>query len=129
VVESQSIISQVGNGIYENYVPQNGVIKYTEKVGKRHHQEQITNFTISSNITISVNNTDNNTDCKPECYVNCQVHYPDATEQKFCLKNVCKCKIIEDTLTYLIDSQINAVAVTPQSKEIINAGIYLNNIY
>lgn len=54
------------------------------------------------NHTYILNKTDSSTDCKPECYLNCQVHFPEPTEQKYCLINVCHCKIIEMSQIYLL---------------------------
>lgn len=59
-----------------------------------------TNFTICINIT-----ENNNETCVPECYLNCQIHFPDELEQKFCLLNVCKCEIFQET------SKINSTFV------------------
>jgi hypothetical protein len=69
----------------------------------------------STNITICENGTDcqaqpvkstyeitnplNDTRCKAECWVNCQVHFPDITEQKFCILNVCHCQILDNPNT------------------------------
>lgn len=64
---------------------------------KNEKSENQTEFNITlNNVTYSVNKTSNNTECIPECYLNCQVHFPDPTEQKYCLINVCKCDIVEE---------------------------------
>jgi hypothetical protein len=50
------------------------------------------------NYTYTINTTGmDNTTCQPECYLNCEMMFPDPTENKYCLINVCKCNIIEKT--------------------------------
>jgi hypothetical protein len=70
------------------------------------HYRELKNITIN-NHTYWINSTDSNPECKPECYLNCQVHFPDPTEQKFCLINVCKCVLIENTNVILTNSGVN----------------------
>jgi hypothetical protein len=54
------------------------------------------NTTVNQNHTYTIiNATVNDTECKPECYLNCQAQFPDITEQKYCIINVCHCQIIE----------------------------------
>ena len=55
--------------------------------------------TVVSNYTIKINTTNMAPECTPECYLNCQVHFSDLTEEKYCIMNVCKCSIIEDSKT------------------------------
>jgi hypothetical protein len=70
----------------------------------------LTNITID-NHTYSINSTDNNPECKYECYLNCQVHFPDPTEQKFCLINICKCVLIENLNLSPINPGISMLAL------------------
>ena len=53
------------------------------------------NSTIMTNGTIIVNTTDMKRQCNLECYTGCRVLFPEFIEQKYCIINVCKCRIIE----------------------------------
>lgn len=54
-------------------------------------------LTVSSNHTFAINTTNMNLECTPECYLNCQVQFPDMIMEKYCIINVCKCEIINES--------------------------------
>ena len=59
-------------------------------------QSQIENtISIMTNNSLSINTSDIDPKCTLECYTGCRILFPEYIEQKFCLSNFCKCKIIE----------------------------------
>ena len=50
---------------------------------------------IMTNGTITVNTTNMDPQCNVECYTGCRILFPEFIEQKYCIINVCKCRIIE----------------------------------
>jgi hypothetical protein len=63
--------------------------------------QPVTPIQPNNNVTIDnhtywIHPTGNTTDCIPECYLNCQVHFPDSTELKYCILNVCHCDLVEE---------------------------------
>jgi hypothetical protein len=62
------------------------------------------------NSTYEITNPGNDTRCTAECWINCQVHFPDITEQKFCILNVCHCQIREKPI-----AQVNITIIPPSN--------------
>ena len=59
-------------------------------------QTQMENtISIMTNNSITVNTSNISPQCTLECYTGCRILFPEYIEQKFCLSNFCKCKIIE----------------------------------
>jgi len=59
-------------------------------------QSQMENtISIMTNNSLSINTSDIDPKCTLECYTGCRILFPEYIEQKFCLSNFCKCKIIE----------------------------------
>ena len=52
-------------------------------------------ISIMTNNSLSINTSDIDPKCTLECYTGCRILFPEYIEQKFCLSNFCKCKIIE----------------------------------
>ena len=52
-------------------------------------------ISIMTNNSITVNTTNIDPQCTLECYTGCRILFPEYIEQKFCVTNFCKCKIIE----------------------------------
>ena len=52
-------------------------------------------ISIMSNKSITVNTSNIDPQCTLECYTGCRILFPEYIEQKFCVSNFCKCKIIE----------------------------------
>jgi hypothetical protein len=72
---------------------------------------------INNNPDYEITNPLSDVRCKAECWVNCQVHFPDMTEQKFCIKNVCHCVIANPTpeVSNITSSVPSAVAISCKS--------------
>ncbi len=59
-------------------------------------QTQMENtISIMTNNSITVNTSNISPQCTLECYTGCRILFPEYIEQKFCVTNFCKCKIIE----------------------------------
>ena len=58
-------------------------------------KQQISKSNMMTNGSIIVNTTNMFPQCNLECYTGCRVLFPEYIEQKYCIINVCKCKIIE----------------------------------
>ena len=59
-------------------------------------QTQMENtISIMTNNSITVNTSNISPQCTLECYTGCRILFPEFIEQKFCVTNFCKCKIIE----------------------------------
>ena len=56
-------------------------------------------ISIMTNNSITVNTTNIDPKCTLECYTGCRILFPEYIEQKFCVANFCKCKIIEKNVT------------------------------
>ena len=50
---------------------------------------------IMQNGTIMVNTTKMDKRCTPECYTSCRILFPEYINQKYCIINVCKCRVID----------------------------------
>ena len=70
-------------------------------------QTQMENtISIMTNNSITVNTSNISPQCTLECYTGCRILFPEYIEQKFCVTNFCKCKIIEKVAN-LSDDNIN----------------------
>ena len=59
-------------------------------------QTQMENtISIMTNNSISINTSNIDPQCTLECYTGCRILFPEYVEQKFCVSNFCKCKVIE----------------------------------
>ena len=56
-------------------------------------------ISIMTNNSITVNTTNISPQCTLECYTGCRILFPEYIEQKFCVTNFCKCKIIEKNVS------------------------------
>ena len=52
-------------------------------------------LSIMTNNSLAVNTSNVDPKCTLECYTGCRILFPEYIEQKFCISNLCKCKIIE----------------------------------
>ena len=102
-------------------------------------------ISIMSNKSITVNTSDIDPQCTLECYTGCRILFPEYIEQKFCVSNFCKCKIIEkqanlsnnniydnSSIVETIHSELNKYGVTQYldlSKKFIGKSKYDNYYY
>jgi len=129
VIPSIEIFTKIGNDLHENYLD-NGHkwVGFNENSLTNDHKE-LKNITIN-NHTYWINSTDSNPECKPECYLNCQVHFPDPTEQKFCVINVCKCVLKDNINLPLTYSLVNySMLALNIEKETSQPNIPVNEIF
>ena len=71
-------------------------------------QQQISKSNIMTNGSIIVNTTNMAPQCNLECFMGCRVLFPEYIEQKYCIINMCKCKIIEKDVNLPVNNYKNA---------------------
>ena len=91
-------------------IPVFGTENNISEIPQTHMENTIS---IMTNNSFSVNTSDIDPKCTLECYTGCRILFPEYIEQKFCISNFCKCKIIEKKTNksnnYIINDNSSAI--------------------
>lgn len=117
----------------EVYSSDNGLYNYQDNSTK-----SSSSIEIMENGTIKVNTTKMDKRCTPECYTSCRILFPEYINQKYCIINVCKCRVIDkeaqaqDKESTIYENDTNSLTIFSDKKNINvskseNVAFLLNN--